>query len=174
MREATMLPVPGSRFDDARLRALIRRGTLGLVPDPAFDRITALVARLLDMPVVLVSRPPPRADGAPGHTYYGLEVQPAHRVAGLFESAIPGNGPYIVRDALVDARTAAHPLVAGEFGLRFYAAVPLQSATRLHPGFLCCIDFQARNFDTAAIDILRGFAEIVMDQIELQQAAHGG
>ena len=46
---------------------------------------------------------------------------------------------WLVTDARVDPRTLANPLVAGEFGLRFYAGVPLTTRYGYNLGTLCVI-----------------------------------
>ncbi len=48
-------------------------------------------------------------------------------------------GPYVLNDASLDPRSLANPLVAGEFGLRFYAAAPLTTHNAFNLGTLCVI-----------------------------------
>jgi GAF domain-containing protein len=53
---------------------------------------------------------------------------------------------YTVKDAIVDVRTLANPLVAGDLGLRFYAAAPLRTHDGFNLGTLCIIDRKPRNW----------------------------
>ena len=53
---------------------------------------------------------------------------------------------WIVRDAVRDPRTLANPLVAGEFGLQFYAGVPLRTPDGYNLGTFCILDREPREF----------------------------
>jgi two-component sensor histidine kinase len=65
----------------------------------------------------------------------------------------------------------ANPLVAGEFGLRFYAGVPLRTHDGFNLGTLCVIDKEARPVDQKQIDDLKDLASVVMDQMEIRLSA---
>src|SRR6478672_11656696 len=106
-----------------RMEALRRYDILDTPPDGNFDNITALAARLLKVPIALTTLVD--TDRVWFKSRHGLEVEQIDRVPGLCASAILDGIPYVVEDARFDPRTLANPLVAGEFGLRFYAAVPL-------------------------------------------------
>ena len=60
---------------------------------------------------------------------------------------------------------------AGDFGLRFYAAVPLTTSDGHNLGTLCVIDKEPRPIDTEQIEDLKDLASIVIDQLELRLAA---
>ncbi len=90
---------------------------------------------------------------------------------GLCASAILQDDVYIVRDARVDPRTLANPLVAGEFGLQFYAAAPLITRDGFKLGTLCVIDSKPRDITEAEKATLQDLAAIVMDELELRLAA---
>jgi two-component sensor histidine kinase len=104
-------------------------------------------------------------------SHHGLAVEQIGRDPGLCASAILGDGPYVLPDASVDPRSLANPLVAGEFGLRFYAAVPLTTSDGFKLGTLCVIDQEPRPIDDGQIEDLKDLASVVMDQIELQLSA---
>ena len=61
----------------------------------------------------------------------------------------------------------ANPLVAGDFGLGFYAAVPLTTSDGHNLGTLCVIDKEPRAILQEQIEDLKDLASIVMDQLEL-------
>jgi two-component sensor histidine kinase len=65
----------------------------------------------------------------------------------------------------------ANPLVAGDFGLRFYAGVPLRTRDGHSLGTLCVIDREPRPVTEEQIDQLRDLAAIVMDELELRLSA---
>jgi two-component sensor histidine kinase len=89
----------------------------------------------------------------------------------LCASAILSSEPWIVHDALSDARSRANPLVTGAFGLRFYIGAPLQSRDGFNLGALCVIDRAPRHPDRQAIDALRALAAIAADHLELRLTA---
>ncbi|HWL73168.1 MAG TPA: histidine kinase dimerization/phosphoacceptor domain -containing protein, partial [Burkholderiaceae bacterium] len=104
-------------------------------------------------------------------SHHGLQVEQIDREPGLCASAILGNEPYLLSDASVDPRSLANPLVAGDFGLRFYAGVPLTTSDGHNQGTLCVIDKEPRPIDERQIEDLKDLAAVVMDQIEMQLSA---
>jgi GAF domain-containing protein len=78
---------------------------------------------------------------------------------------------YLVENAIEDPRTLANPLVCGEFGLRFYAAAPLQTHDGHNLGTLCIIDRNQRYINREQMEMLRELAGVVMDEMELRLAA---
>jgi GAF domain-containing protein len=103
-------------------------------------------------------------------SHYGLSVNQIDREPGLCASAILGSDTYIIGDACADARTLSNPLVAGEFGLRFYAAVPLQTEDECNLGTLCIIDKVPRTLTADEQLILKQLADIVIDEMEMRLA----
>jgi len=60
-------------------------------------------------------------------------------------------------------------LVAGEFGLRFYAGIPLRTRDGFNLGTLCVLDREPRKLDTADVKTLEDLAAIVMNDLELRR-----
>lgn len=150
----------------ARLAAVRRYDILDSPPDGAFDRITALAARRLKAPIAIISIVD--EDRIWFKSHHGLPVEQIDREPGLCASAIMGDTPYLVEDARKDPRSLANALVAGDFGLRFYAAVPLTTSDGYNLGTLCVIDKEPRLIDDDQIEDLKDLASIVMDQLELR------
>lgn len=153
----------------ARLAAVHRYDVLDSPPDGAFERITALAARLLDVPISIVSIVD--TDRIWFKSHHGVEVDQIDREPGLCASAILQDGPWLVPDARTDPRTLANPLVAGEFGLGFYAGVPLTTQDGYNLGTLCVIDRQSRTVSDEDVHNLEDLAALVMDELELRLAA---
>jgi GAF domain-containing protein len=168
MENATMT-VPESRREAERLAALQSYEILDTPPDGAFDRITALAARHFDVPVALVSLVD--EDRIWFKSRHGLEAEEIPRSPGLCASVILSDEAYVVTSALEDPRTLANPLVAGEMGLRFYAAAPLVTHDGHRLGTMNIIDFTPRAFGAEEQRILHEFAGLVMDQMELRLSA---
>ncbi len=152
-----------------RLAAVRRYNILDTPPDGAFDRITALAARSFNVPISIVSIVD--HDRIWFKSHHGLDVQQIGREPGLCASAILENEVYSVLDAKVDPRTLANPLVAGEFGLQFYAAAPLLTRDGFRLGTLCVIDYEPREVTEAEKQTLRDLAAIVIDELDLRLAA---
>jgi signal transduction histidine kinase len=155
--------------ESARLSALRRYEILDTPPDGAFDRITAIAARLLHVPVAMVSLVD--EDRIWFKSRHGLEVEQIDRDEGLCASCILGEEVLAITNALEDPRCLANPLVAGSFGLRFYAGAPLRTHDGYGLGTLCVIDFQPRPISEAEQAQLRDLAAIVIDEMELRLAA---
>ena len=156
--------------EQERIAAVHRYDVLDTPPDGAFDRVTRLASTLLDMPIAIVSIVD--TDRIWFKSAHGLDgVSEIGRDPGLCASAILGDEPWIVGDAIADARTLANPLVAGEFGLRFYAGVPLTTTEGYNLGTLCVIDKVPRELPPNGEQILADLAAIVVGELELRLAA---
>ncbi|MGI8951693.1 MAG: GAF domain-containing sensor histidine kinase [Chitinophagaceae bacterium] len=155
--------------EEKRIKAVKKYNILDTPPDGSFDRITKLAAKLLNVPIAIVSIVD--TDRIWFKSRYGLEAQQIERYPGLCASAILSDEMYLVEDAIKDVRTLANPLVAGEFGLRFYAAVPLKVKDGYNLGTLCVIDKKARELTISEKEILQYLADILIDQLELRLAA---
>ena len=138
-------------------------------PDGAFDRITAIAARRFGVPIAIISIVD--EDRIWFKSHYGVPVQQIGRDPGLCASAILSSEAHVLCDAKTDVRSLANPLVAGEFGLRFYAGVPLRTNDGYNLGTLCVIDKAPRPIDQGQIDDLTDLASVVMDQMELRLSA---
>ena len=155
--------------EEGRLAAIRRYDILDTPPDGTFDRITALAARLFGVPIAIVSIVD--SDRIWFKSHHGLDVDQIDREPGLCASAILHDGPWLVEDAAVDPRTLANPLVAGDFGLRFYAGVPLRTGDGYSLGTLCVIDRERREATEAELATLADLAAVVVDELELRLSA---
>lgn len=158
-----------SDAEEKRLAALRKYDILDSPPDGAFDRITAVAASIFSAPIAIISLVD--HDRIWFKSHHGLDVQEIGRDPGLCASAIMQEGAWIVNDAKADARTLANPLVAGNFGLRFYVGAPLRTHDGHNLGTLCVIDREPRKATETQIAQLTDLASVVMDQMELRLSA---
>jgi two-component sensor histidine kinase len=163
---ATNFPTPADETE--RVAAVRRFDILDTNADATLDRITAMAARRFGAPVALISVVD--EDQVWFKSRFGLDVTRIDRQPGLGASAILSDEPYVLGDARADADAKANSLVT-DFGLRFYAGVPLRTSDGYNLGTLCVIDTEARGADQAQIDDLKDFASIVMAQMETERAA---
>jgi two-component sensor histidine kinase len=153
----------------ARLAALRRYAILDTPADGSFDHIATIAARLFDVPIAIVSLVD--HDRIWFKARHGIDIEQIDRDPGLCASAILQDDPYVLTDASCDPRALANPLVAGEFGLRFYAAAPLRTSDGHNLGTLCVIDRLPRAVTEAQVAHLEALAAVVVDQMELRLAA---
>ncbi|MDP1911851.1 sensor histidine kinase [Brevundimonas sp.] len=163
------IDVIDERREALRLAAVKRYDILDTPPDGSFDRIAAIAARRFRTPIAIISIVD--HDRIWFKSHHGLDVTEIERLPGLCSSAIMSNASYALTDASLDPRSLANPLVAGDFGLRFYAAAPLTTHEGFNLGTLCVLDFQPRDLDEAAMADLTDLASVVMDQLELRRAS---
>jgi len=152
-----------------RIAAVKRYDILDTPPDGAFDRITAIAARRFEVPISIISIVD--HDRIWFKSHQGLDVKQIGRDPGLCASAILSHLPHVLSNAAIDPRSLANPLVAGEFGLRFYVGVPLRTQDGFNLRTLCVIDKEPRPVQQKQIDDLKDLASVVMDQMELRLSA---
>lgn len=156
--------------EDQRIAALKRYNILDTPPDGSFDKMTQLACRIFNIPISIISLVD--TDRIWFKSKHGVDVNVLERDPGLCASAILSDEIYIVEDARKDPRTLTNPLVAGEFGLQFYAAAPLHTHDGYNLGTFCILDKQKRYFNSEQQEILKLFADIVMEQLEYRLAMH--
>jgi len=154
--------------ESKRIEALKRYDILDTPPDGSFDRITKLASTIFKVPISIISLVD--TDRIWFKSHYGLPINQIGRDPGLCASAILSDDVHVIEDAITDARSLSNPLVAGEFGLRFYAGMPLQTEDNYNLGTLCIIDKVPRTLTTEEREILKQLAQIVMREMELRLA----
>ncbi len=152
-----------------RLNALYGYDILGTPADGAFDRITTLAAQIFQVPIALITLVD--EDRIWFKSSHGLDMEEIDRDPGLCASVIMSDEAYVVYNALEDPRTLANPLVAGELGLRFYAAAPLITHEGYRLGTINIIDLEPREFDERGKAMLHQLAGIVMEQMAVRHSA---
>ena len=91
--------------EKARLQALADHRILDTPPEPAFDGLTTLAAKLLNVPIALVSIVD--ADRQWFKSRYGLDAPETPRDVSFCGHVVASGGaPLVVRDARDDARFA--------------------------------------------------------------------
>jgi two-component sensor histidine kinase len=167
--EIATLPTVDSDQEEMRLAALRRYDILDTPPDGSFDHIAQIAAKLFDVPIAIVSLVD--HDRIWFKARHGIDVEQIGRDPGLCASAILQAEPYVLTDASCDPRSLSNPLVAGEFGLRFYVAAPLRTNDGHNLGTLCVIDRTPRVVSARQVEQLEALAAVVVDQMELRLAA---
>ncbi|MBW4566145.1 MAG: GAF domain-containing protein [Mojavia pulchra JT2-VF2] len=165
---ATTVPLPANEVE--RLEALRRYDILDTPPEAAFDRITSLAARLLNVPMALVSL----IDESRGwfKSSYGFDMREVQRDATICSLALLSNEVLVIPDTRQDNRLVCNPFVQNEPGLRFYAGAPLLTQDGFNLGTLCLLDTKPRDaLSNEQKTVLADLAAMVMDELELRLAA---
>lgn len=162
-------PEISPQHERERMQEVHRLAILDTPPDGAFDKITEIAAKLFSAPISIISVVD--HDRIWFKSHRGIDVEEISRSPGLCASAILHDGPWVLTDAAIDARSLTNPLVAGEFGLRFYAGAPLRTKRGHNLGTLCVIDHEPREITDEQIIQLQDLAALVVDQLELRLEA---
>jgi diguanylate cyclase (GGDEF)-like protein len=164
------MQAPPLPIDEAkRLAALHATRLLGTPPEEAYDRITRLAARVLKVPIALVSLI--GKDIQWFKSRYGVDATETSREISFCGHAILTDEPLVVPDARLDPRFADNPAVTGEPHVRFYAGVQLYSIDRQPLGTLCVVDHVPRTLDPDDLSVLRDLAHMVEQLIYQRQLA---
>lgn len=160
-------PIPN--YDAKRLAALVGCNVLDTGPEPGFDDLTALAARLCDTPIALVSLVD--KDRQWFKSKVGVDVEQTPREQAFCGYAILGDEPLIIQNATQDPRTVDNPLVTEAPAIRFYAGVPLRLSTGEALGTLCVIDLKPRTLTDDQLSDLCALAGQASSQLELRMQA---
>ena len=160
-----MLIAPVPPNETARVALLRSLQLLDSEPEEIFDRVTRLLARLLDVPMALVSLVD--SDRQWFKSRVGLSANETPRDLAFCAHAILDTKPLIVSDASQDARFFDNPLVTDMDGpqIRFYAGVPLFSVGGLGLGTLCAVDTKPHQLSAADMQSLLDCGEIVRREL---------
>lgn len=154
-------------YETERLRRLKELEILDSKKEHIFDSVTNGVARVLDVPIVLISLVDESRQWFKSRV--GLDVQETSRSHAFCRYALEGKDPLIVNDALDDERFKFNPLVTGDPRIRFYAGAPIIVDGEYTLGTLCAIDTKPRSISDREIVILQSFASVVSNAIKLRK-----
>ncbi len=155
--------------EEGRLAALHRYQVLDTAAEEPFDKITRIVKTVLNVPICAVSLVD--RDRQWFKSIQGMTVPETPRSISFCAHTIKTDQPMLISDAMTDERFKTNCLVVGPPFIRSYAGVPLQSSDGYNLGALCAIDTKPRSFDDAQIGLLKNFAALVVDELELRWIA---
>lgn len=149
-----------------RLDALAEYNILDTPPESMFDDITAAAAESCQAPMALLSFIDRDRQWCKSAIGFPREIR---RELSFCGHAINQPDLSVVPDASKDPRFAGNPLVAGSSGIRFYAGVPLVTATGDALGTLCVLDRVAREVTDEQAASLRALARSAMCLLDLRR-----
>lgn len=151
----------------ARLLALARYEVLDSEPEPGFDDLARLAARMSGTPFALISFVD--RDRQWFKSRVGFEATETPRDHAICSHTILGREPLVVGDLAADARFAQNPFVTDDPRLRFYAGAPLVTGDGFALGTLCVLDRVPRVLSPEQIDSLSALARQTVSQLELRR-----
>ena len=155
------------RDEANRLDALRRYAILDSLPEPAFDDIVFLAAKICETPVALISLVDANRQWFKAKV--GLAITETSREVSFCSHAIEHDDLLIVPDASEDDRFKANPLVTTEPKIRFYAGAPLVTPAGHALGTLCVVDYVPRQLAPELLEALRALSRQVVAQLELRR-----
>lgn len=156
--------------EQERLAALARYEILDSPPEGAFDKIAGLAQAVFTVPIALIALVDAKRVFFKANI--GMEdTTEVHRGVSLCSLAILQEEVTVFENASEDPCLLHNPLVAGSFGLRFYAGAPIITPDGYHVGTVCIVDHQPRHFSNEQRSILKQMASLVMNELELRLSA---
>jgi len=163
--------VEENRLDPTRIAAVRATGLLDSQPEPAFDRLTQLAAKLTGAPVTFVSLLDENRDFYKACFGFPEPLASERQLLGttFCHYAIVSAGPLVIEDTL------AHPIfrdvpTVKSLSVRAYLGVPLVSSEGLALGSFCAIAFEPRPWTPLDIEVMVELAAATLREIELRTA----
>lgn len=146
--------------EEQRLLNLNKYKILYTTSEPIFDQLAAVAATMLNVPVAMINfvdrhKVWTKADQ---NGQSGLEIE---RHSCLCALAILQGGVTIFEDVTKETHLISSPPIAGEFGLKFYAAAPITTPEGFNVGCVCINDRIARTFSCSEQRKLEWIADMV-------------
>ena len=159
---------PIGENEDARLAELQSLHLLEAAPDKAFDRVTAKLVKIFQVPIALITFID--RDRQWFKSQVGLPEDLARegstpRSVSVCGHVVAKNEVLVVEDLARDRRFANNPLLRSR-GLRFYAGVPLRGPSGLAIGSVCLLDTKPRRLSEHDRRLLEVFADDISEEIK--------
>lgn len=154
-----------------RLQAIAELELLDTPAEPAFDSIAQLAAQICETGMAAISFV--CDDRQWFKAAYGMPVRETPIEQSICVNVIDGTDIMVVPDASRHAALRANELVWGDFGLRFYAGVPVHTSDGVPVGALCVLDTEARaqGLTACQASALAALGKQVEAQFELRRLA---
>lgn len=148
-----------------RLKALRRYKLVNGLPQGYFYELAQSVADTFHTPIALVSVVDKDHVAFPGNV--GIpNIEQMPRNISLCSMALLKDHPTVYPDTLEVPELLTNPLIAGDFGVRFYAGAPIITDDGYALGVVCIVDKQPRQLSEKEVSALKSFAETAMQQIK--------
>lgn len=155
------------RIERQRLAELRRLMILDTKEECIFDELTALAAKIFDVPIALIVL----VDSSRVwfKSNFGLEASEYPREISICHHTIQQSKVLVVSNAVEDGRFNCSPLITDDPKVRFYAAAPILTSDGYALGVVCIVDRKPRQFTEAQLAVLESLARLALQQMELRR-----
>lgn len=157
--------IPGNEAE--RLEAVRALQILDTPAEEAFDRITRMAARIMDVPIACVTVVDKDRQWFKSQT--GLGVSETERRVSFCGHAINSKSIFVVTNAHDDPRFEDNPLVVNAPNIAFYIGVPVMSPDGYPVGTLCAINTEPQTPTEAQQSLMMDLAHLVESELRLRQ-----
>lgn len=159
--------------DPQRLTSLQRTALLDTVPEPYFDRITALVCKLVGVETALLSLVTDNRQFFKSSCGFSGPVAEARQTPlthSFCKYVVDSGAPFIVTDARNVPALEGHGAVI-DLGVIAYLGVPVHAPDGQVIGSLCALGSDRREWTDNDLGIIRDLAALVDEDIALRERA---
>lgn len=154
-------------FEHERLEALQAYQVLSTPGQELFNDFVSVVAKLLDVPIALISLV--RADDVVFIGNAGMPESPVvNREDSLCSVAILQDGLTVFENLVTEPCTLVNPFAAQQNSLGFYAGQALRAPNGMPLGSLCVLDRKPRQLTAAEGQLLEQLALVAQSLLQLQ------
>jgi diguanylate cyclase (GGDEF)-like protein len=158
----------GGVDDPRRLAALAESGLLYSPPEAAFDRVTRLVAEVLQVPVALFTLVTAERQVFKSSVGVG-ELRDTPLSHSFCRHVVDSGAPLEVVDARRHPKVRENPAIE-DHGIVAYLGMPLTTQSGERLGALCAIDHEPRQWTGRDHGVLEDLAGAAMAEVELRLA----
>lgn len=157
--------------ESARLENLKKYKILYTKTEPIFDQLAALTATMMNTPIAMINFVDEHKvwTKANQNGESGLEVP---RSISLCSLAILNDHVTVYENTIVDPCLICDPVIAGEFGMRFYAAAAITTNEGFKVGAVCIVDKKPREFSAEDARKLEMIALMVRNEMNKRVGIH--
>lgn len=150
-----------------RLNSLKALNILDTPREERFDRLTKLACGLFGTQIAVISFIDAEREWIKAEE--GLFVSQIPREYSFSAHAILREVPFIIMDAIRDARFSDNPLVVGDPNVRFYAGCPISIDEGIFIGVFCIMDTQPRDLSNQEFNLLCDIARMTERELTIER-----